>query len=157
MKLIRTTPVPNRVFDEHLYHLGMSELKVLLVIIRKTLGWKGEGNGRKQRDWISSEQLSRLTGVSKRAISGAISSLLSKKLIQVTGTGNRPLTSSSERRGQSRLYFELTKELTVENDLNTGENSCKNLQTSAKPSLNIRSKVNDLAQKLRITKETLQK
>lgn len=156
MKLLQTTPVPNVVIDKHLQHLSMSEIKVLLVVVRKTLGWKEGVNDRKQRDWISSGQLAQITGISKRAITGAISSLLSKGLIKVTGFGSRSLTAPADRRGQTRMFFELAGELTVDNGLRKPEMIGISQKSSANFAGNIGKKVHDLAQKLRITKETVQ-
>ena len=50
----KSTPVPNAVFDEHLKELKAAELKVLLIIIRQTLGWedKSSRSQRKECDWI---------------------------------------------------------------------------------------------------------
>ncbi len=156
MKLVQTTPVPNVVIDQYLKVLNLSELKVLMVVIRKTLGWKAGVNGRKERDWISSGQLSQITGLSKRAITAAISSLLNKNLLKVTGTGNRILKAPSERRGQTRLYFELAGELVVDNGLRKREVDGISNKKSAHFAEDIGNKVHELAQKLRITKETVQ-
>jgi hypothetical protein len=34
-----TTQVPNILFDTHLRELTESELKILLIVIRQTIGW----------------------------------------------------------------------------------------------------------------------
>jgi hypothetical protein len=47
---LNTTPVPNELYDHWLARLGDAELRVLLYIVRHTLGW------RKARDVISPEQ-----------------------------------------------------------------------------------------------------
>ncbi|HEX5002637.1 MAG TPA: replication protein [Bacteroidia bacterium] len=156
MKLAQTTPLPNVVIDKYLQHLSMSEIKVLLVVVRKTLGWTEGVNGRKQRDWISSGQLAQISGLSKRAITGAISSLLNKRLIQVTGFGDRVLSAPSDRRGQTRLYFELAGELAVDNELRKQELNGISNKKSAHFAEDIGNKVHELVQKLRITKETVQ-
>ncbi|MFA6924784.1 MAG: replication protein, partial [Bacteroidales bacterium] len=82
---IKTTPVPNVVLDSYLKNFKIAELKVLLVIIRQTLGWedKKTKSERKEIDWISSSQLYLKTGSSKRAINEAIQSLVKKNLIAV--------------------------------------------------------------------------
>jgi len=82
---ISTTPVPNSVFDVYLKELKLAELKVLLIIIRHTLGWedKRTRSERKELDWISNSQLAVKTGSSGRAINEAIQSLVQKKLIDV--------------------------------------------------------------------------
>ncbi|MBK8875669.1 MAG: replication protein [Bacteroidetes bacterium] len=85
MSPVQTTPVPNVLFDLLLKDLKASELKILLVIIRQTLGWvdKKEIGGRKSRDWISTSQLERKTGLSRRAISSGLASLIEMGLIRL--------------------------------------------------------------------------
>jgi DNA-binding transcriptional ArsR family regulator len=156
MKLVQTTPVPNVLIDQHLKALNLSELKVLMVVIRKTLGWKAGVNGRKERDWISSGQLSQITGLSKRAITGAISTLLDKNLIRVTGSDYRVFNAPSDRRGQTRLYFELSGNLVVDNECRNRKMEGINESTSANFAVDIGNKVHELAQKMLITKETVQ-
>jgi len=57
MAYINRTGVPNQVFDIHLQHLGYAELKILLVIIRQTYGWRDKKTkSHKERDWISSKK-----------------------------------------------------------------------------------------------------
>ena len=45
-------------FDVHLKELKQAELKVLLIVIRQTLGWADRRGmlGRKEMDWISGSQ-----------------------------------------------------------------------------------------------------
>lgn len=70
---VGVVPVPNYVFDELLPGLGDTELRLLLVVLRGTLGYRepdGAGGWRpKQRDWISHGQLLRRTGRGSEAIS----------------------------------------------------------------------------------------
>ena len=86
MRQPHTTPVPNIILDIYLKELNSAELKVLLVIIRQTLGWADRRGmfGRKETDWISGNQLKQKTGSSKRAISSAIDVLIRKQLIEIT-------------------------------------------------------------------------
>jgi len=65
----RFTQIPDVLFDEHLPELGLAELKVLLVIMRRTYGW------RKPTDAISLSQLEKGTGLRRKAISAATRSL----------------------------------------------------------------------------------
>lgn len=82
------TQTPNELFDEWLPKLGCAELKVLMVIIRKTFGWH------KTYDKISLGQLEALTGLERRHISKAIKTLSEKRLIskKVIGTVGRQVT-----------------------------------------------------------------
>lgn len=107
MSLVQTTPVPNRLFDLILPHLKEVELKVLLVIIRKTLGWIEAKNHRQRRqiERISILSLEMNTGCSRRGISAAIQSLSEQGLIEVfDGNGNR-LKGPDDRKGQYYLCF----------------------------------------------------
>ena len=69
------TQAPNALFDDWLPLLGMAELKVLMVIMRKTFGWH------KIRDRISLSQLETITGLERRHISKAVKGLQEKGLI----------------------------------------------------------------------------
>jgi phage replication O-like protein O len=156
----KTTPVPNILFDEHLKRLSSAELKVLLVIIRKTLGWSDRQalNGRKEVDWIANSQLQTLTGCSRRAISSATESLVSKKLIEVLHENGSLLNDPQKRKGKQRLYYRITYTFYSPVD-NLGNNSGY-LPVSGLPctiiAQDLSKKVSALAQKMRITKETLQ-
>jgi len=75
LKAPNHTQTPNELFDEWLPKLGLAELKVLMVIIRKTFGWH------KIRDRISLSQLETLTGLERTHISKATKSLIEKGLI----------------------------------------------------------------------------
>ena len=148
-----TTPVPNVIFDHFLKELNCVELKIVLVIIRQTLGWCDNKTklGRKQLDWISGSQLRQKTGSSRRAISSATEHLVTRKLIEVLDERGNLLDIASERKGKTRLYYRLSRY--VEKN---GENPVDNHCTNAFIALDIRKKVTALTQKMRITKETLQ-
>ena len=159
MQSTATTPVPNILFDSILWQLSGAEVKVLLVIIRQTLGWKDSTAllGRKEQDWISGTQLQRQTGLSRRAISIAIDCLVKRELIEVSD-GINALNESSKRKGKLRLYFRLLsllgcqpKHLGV-----TSVKRCITDPTYAHSALDLRKNCAALAQKMRITKETLQ-
>ncbi len=82
------TQTPNDLFDHWLPLLGEAELKVLLVIIRKTFGWH------KKRDRISITQLSEITGLLRETVIKATTSLQSKGIIikDVKGQAGRQET-----------------------------------------------------------------
>lgn len=89
------TQLPNEFFEEMLQHLSPMETKVLLVIMRKTFGWK------KMRDRISISQLEQYTGSRRQAILKAIKSLISKKIIikQIEG-----------KKGEQQTFYEIVVE-----------------------------------------------
>ncbi len=156
-----TTPVPNVLFDSCLKELKCAELKVLLVIIRQTLGWadKQSALGRKEMDWISGSQLKVKTGSSSRAISAAIEVLIKKALIEVLDGHGNLLHDPTIRKGRQRLYFRPASVLITPVD-NVGISSAYPLHSekaSAKIAEGFSKKITGLAQKMHITKETLQK
>ncbi len=71
------TQVPNVFFDELLPDLGNAELRVLLVIVRQTYGW------RKLEDAISLSQLEKWTGMTRRSVSEATKQLVARGCIVI--------------------------------------------------------------------------
>lgn len=156
-----TTSVPNAVFDLYLKDLNIAELKVLLVIIRQTLGWKDKQtkSERKECDWISGSQLTLKTGASKRAINSAIHILVEKELIDVLDVAGNLLDSPEKRKGKSKLFFRLASAnfASVENKGRASLNNPNSYSANAKNDPDLRKKIQELAQKMRYTKETLTK
>ncbi|MBP6977622.1 MAG: replication protein [Lentimicrobiaceae bacterium] len=153
MRQPSTTPVPNVILDSYLKDLSSAELKVLLVVIRQTLGWADlkTKDGRKESDWISTSQLQQKTGSSHRAITSAIDLLVKKKIIQIHDQQGNLLDQPGLRRGKTKLFYRLNSR--VDND---GHNKVEKLSTNAKFAEDFSKKVTELVQKMRITKETLQ-
>jgi hypothetical protein len=155
MKYIKSTPVPNLLFDSYLKKLQPTELKVLLVIIRQTLGWVDtRTQKRKEIDWLSGSQLQTKTGCSKRSISIATESLIRKNLIEVSDSTNTVLSKPEQRQGKLRLYYQLSPAFYL--GINC-EQGCITSSTSANYARDLSRKITALAQNLRITKETLTK
>lgn len=69
------------------WRLSKYELDVLMVIIRKTYGW------RKKQDWISLSQLSEATGIQIPHISRAINLLVKQNIVTKGGSRKKPLLS----------------------------------------------------------------
>jgi len=162
-----TTPVPNVVFDHYLKELKLAELKILLVIIRQTFGWKDNytKSKRKERDWISGSQLALKTGSSKRAINEAIQILVEKKLIEVLSFSGDVLDVPEKRRGQQKLFYRpssaclVGRQAIITHVENEGEKvgqACITNHPNANFAGDLRKKVTELTQKMRITKEILQ-
>lgn len=86
------TQIPNVVFDEWLPQLGLVELRVLMVLMRKTFGWH------KLRDRISLSQLMQATGSNRTRVSEAVQSLQKKGIINKIVTG---------RCGEQSTFYEL--------------------------------------------------
>ena len=105
-------PVPIWLVDEVMPTLKDTELRILLVVLRQTAGWRSdrlaEGVSHKRRDWLSHRQLCRRTGRGSDAVSGAVASLTASGLIVVEDADGRPLATPEERRRcLGRLYFRL--------------------------------------------------
>ena len=157
--LPNTTPVPNALFDVHLKDLKIAELKVLLMVIRQTLGWsdKRTALGRKQRDWIANSQLLNKTGCSRRAVCSATEALVGRGLVGVMDSKGSPLTQPSQRKGKTRLFYRLAPTLLAPVDTAgiTHAYAPQNARTNATAAQDLRKKSRELAQRLRITKPTL--
>ncbi len=124
----------------------MAELKVLLVIIRQTLGWK------KNCDWISGRQMMEKTGCSNRAINLAIDSLVKRKVIAVQDDGGNLLREPSQRRGKPRMYFRLCELFThVDTQGKTNEQKGITGSSSEKNAQDLRKLSKELAKNIRIT------
>lgn len=101
------TPVPNEIFDVLLHKLSHRELKVLLVIIRQSLGWtiaKGSDK-RRSKARIRFGQFKSATGLSVGSIHRAIKDLHERKLISIFDYYHKELFHPSERRGKTFLMY----------------------------------------------------
>ncbi len=126
-KLAPWHPVPVRLVDAVMPHLRDTELRVMLVVLRQTWGWKKDRTNidktdadkqarthkqlthkqpTKRRDWLSHRQLCRRTGRGSDAVSAAVASLTASGLIIVEDASGKPLMTPEERRRcLGRLYF----------------------------------------------------
>ena len=116
-----TTPVPNGLLDGAMPRLRDTELRVLLVVVRQTLGWQAgpETARRKERDWLTQSQLMRRTGRASGAVARAMDTLVRASLIEVSDRAGAPLGTPAERRRHlGRLYYRLS--LTASDPVGTG-------------------------------------
>ena len=109
-QLPNTTPVPNDIINGWMHRLKGSELKVLLTVVRKTLGWVVDTKTgmRKKEDWLSYSQLKKITGLGSEALSSAIDNLCQiHKLIQIRDKDGNTLNTRKKRQvaGRRRLSF----------------------------------------------------
>ncbi|MCX6378050.1 MAG: replication protein [Armatimonadetes bacterium] len=103
-----STPFPNYLIDEEMPRLSDTEWRIVCVLARQTLGWKGEEGRRKARDWLTHSQLKERTGRESAAVCRAIQSLLDKRLIVVEDSDGKPLLTAQQRQFKmGRLYFRL--------------------------------------------------
>lgn len=137
--LFYTTPVSRALF-QRIPDLKDAELRVLLLIAHKTLGWKDKTGqtktGRKETDWIAGSQFQAGTGLSQRAIGHAIEGLFVKGCILVMDAEGTILNTPAQRKGKTRIYYRLSSSL---------------MPASEDYSVYLRRKVAGLANKVRIT------
>lgn len=114
MRGVGTTPVPNDLLDRVMPTLRDTELRLLLVVVRQTLGWQDgpDPSRRKERDWLTQSHLMRRTGRASEAVSAAVDGLVRAGLIEVQDKRGKPLVTPAERRRfLGKLYYRLRPEL----------------------------------------------
>jgi len=101
------TMIPNEVMDVYLRELKLGELKVLLVVLRQTLGYQAKPGSpyRKARDWIAISRMQELTGCDRKTIAKAIQRLIALETILVTDRAGNVLGTPNQRKFASKLYF----------------------------------------------------
>ena len=105
MNYKRTTYIPNALFDTKLPMLTGSELKIILIVLRRTNGWLDPKTGkRKKRARISYKQFQKATGLSKWAVMKAVNSLIKKRLIQATDYYGKELLAE-QKQGNWCIYY----------------------------------------------------
>lgn len=82
MQRPKFTALPHEVVDEHLATLSGPELKVLLVILRKSHGWNRE------KTTISLSSIAKIAGISSGTCSDSVKSLVGYGLIKKTNNSN---------------------------------------------------------------------
>jgi len=107
MRYKNTTQTPNLLFDHLLKELSESQLKVLLTIIRKTMGQADPEcpEKRLERAWISQKLFMLCCSLSGKSVSNAINSLVIKGYIEVTNQAEEVMHTTQQRRKTSRLYY----------------------------------------------------
>ena len=110
--LPNTTQVPNILFNGEMQKMKDTELRVTLIVTRKTLGWleDPETGMRKEEDWISQGQLIKLTARSQKSVTAAIDVCVKNDWIEARdGDGN--LLDTPEKRQQigrgGKIFYRL--------------------------------------------------
>lgn len=107
---VGTTAVPNVLLDKVMPELRDTEFRILMVVVRQTLGWQDgpDPSKRKEKDWLTQGQLMRRTGRANGAVSHAVDALVRSRLIDVLDRWGRPLSTPAERRRHlGHLYYRL--------------------------------------------------
>lgn len=150
-----TTPTPNWLYNGEMKKMSDTELRIVLCVTRKTLGWieNKETGMRKQEDWIAHSELIKMSGKSSRAISSAVDNCVKHGWIETRDKNGKLLKTSNERR-RRRIFYRL-------GDIFTSKLSTANSMVDSNlPQLTTESTANNdtnLPQKRRNTKETLTK
>lgn len=113
------TPTPNVIFDHWMARLKGSELKVLLCVVRHTLGWiEDEETGRRRElDSICHRELEKQSGVTGATITRAMAVLIDDmKIVQALDENFNVLDTPAKRRTTGRkrvmiLYRLVVREL----------------------------------------------
>ena len=102
-----TTPTPNWLYNGEMRKMSGTELKIVLLVTRKTLGWFDPmTDKRKSQDYISQSQFMEFTGFSNRAIATAIQACVEGGwIIARDKKGN--LCDTAEKRERRRVWYQL--------------------------------------------------
>ena len=85
--------IPSAILDRWMPTLKDTELRVLLLVARQTIGRSG-----KEVDWLAHSQLRKRTGRASEAVSAAVDSLIQKGLLEVVTTAGQRLPTPEARR-----------------------------------------------------------
>lgn len=116
-----TTPTPNWLYNGEMKKMNETELKVVLLVTRKTLGWFDPMTSeRKIQDYISQSQFMKFTGQSNRPISKAIQSGVEHGWI-IARNGQGELCDTPEKRARRKVWYQLGTVFTkkISGDLST--------------------------------------
>jgi len=112
MSIPNTTPTPNELYNGEMKKMKDTELRVVLVVTRATLGWvidKKTGM-RKTEDWIAHSQLIKKSGRGSKAISMAVDNCVKNGWIETrTGEGKLLRTAQERKMHGRKIYYRLGK------------------------------------------------
>lgn len=101
-----TTQVPNVILDRLIQQMTGTELRIMMIITRKTMGWFMDPvtGMRKRDDSLSHVQLMQLSNRGDRSISYAITHCNSMGWLEIRNKRGKILRTSKERIGQILFY-----------------------------------------------------
>lgn len=153
-----STQIPNNLFNGEMQKMKDTELRVVLLVARKTLGWISniETGMRKEEDWIAHHQLKKFTGRTSRALSTAIDNCIKRGWIEARNEKGE-LLDTKEKRAGKKIFYRLGRIFLDKVEIaETSEKSKDVDQTSEKSSIEKSSIEKSKAYKTNtITKETL--
>ena len=103
MAIQNTTPTPNELYNGEMKKMNDTELRLVLITTRATLGWEidKETGMRKQEDWLSHRQLMLKSGRSSRSISQAIDNCVKQGCIEVRDKNGSIMDTKEKRIGNN--------------------------------------------------------
>lgn len=106
MAILNTTPTPNELYNGEMKKMNDTELRIVLIVTRATLGWEEDKKTkmRKKEDWISYYQLKQKSGRGYTAISQAISNCIKKGWIEARNNEGNLLDTKNKRVGKKIFY-----------------------------------------------------
>jgi len=106
MAIPNTTPTPNELYNGEMKKMTDTELRVVLIVTRATLGWEvdKETGMRKKEDWISYYQLKQKSGRGYTALSQAIDNCVKKGWIEARDKEGNILDKKEKRHGKKIFY-----------------------------------------------------
>ncbi len=158
MGIPNTTPTPNELYNGEMKKMNDTELRVVLMVTRATLGWEvdHETGMRKQEDWISHSQLIENSGRSSRAISHAVDTCIKKGWIEARTKEGELLNSAEKRKKHgARIYYRLGRIFL--DKIETIATDAKVTEPSHLTTATIATNDSQPSQRMRTTKETLTK
>ncbi len=154
-----TTPTPNWLYNGEMKKMNETELKVVLLVTRKTLGWFDPSTGdRKNQDYISQSQFMEFTGKSNRAIATAIQSCVEHGWI-IGKDKKGDLCNTPEKRARRKIWYQLGSIFTskISSEECSQDENLVNISTSSGEHNDIHLVNIVHSTKETITKETKQK
>ena len=112
-----TTQVPHLIIREWMPKLSDTALRVILIIIDKTLGWEADPTThmRKTEDWIAYSQLKKQSGRQSAALANALRELEGFGLIDIRDKDGNSLKTKQDRLGK-KLYYRLASVTSSESE-----------------------------------------
>ncbi len=110
MAIPNTTPTPNELYNGEMKKMSDTELRVVLIVTRATLGWEvnHETGMRKQEDWLSKSQLIKKTGRGSTAITNAIEGCIKHKWVEARDKDGELLNTASKReKNGGKIFYRL--------------------------------------------------
>lgn len=106
------TQTPNFILDEWMSILSGPEFKILMILVRQTIGWTMDDDTgrRKERDWMNIGQIKKRTGIkSAQTVSKSIGNLSEMYHLIETVTESGFLLDSPLKREQhsGKIYYRL--------------------------------------------------